>query len=58
MRYFDTAAKYGLGQSERCMGSVLSAQPRDSFVLSTKVGLVTDIDEPGAFRVDSAGTAS
>lgn len=38
--YFDTAPWYGLGLSERRIGTVLGAKPRDSFVLSTKVGRV------------------
>src|ERR1700759_3033816 len=38
--YFDTAPWYGTGKSEHRFGSVLSAKPRDSFVLSTKVGRV------------------
>jgi D-threo-aldose 1-dehydrogenase len=43
VRYFDTAPLYGYGASERRMGGALADQPRDSFVLSTKVGrLVRD----------------
>ncbi len=38
IRYFDTAPLYGYGLSERRMGLTLGALPRDSFVLSTKVG--------------------
>lgn len=38
IRYFDTAPHYGLGLSERRMGEVLAAKPREEFVLSTKVG--------------------
>ena len=38
VRYFDTAPHYGLGLSERRLGAVLRREPRDSFVLSTKVG--------------------
>jgi len=36
--YFDTAPIYGCGLSERRLGHILSRQPRDSFVLSSKVG--------------------
>lgn len=36
--YFDTAPMYGHGLSERRMGDVLQSLPRDTFVLSTKVG--------------------
>lgn len=38
IRYFDTAPHYGLGLSERRLGSALAKRPRDEFVLSTKVG--------------------
>ncbi|MFI6938140.1 aldo/keto reductase [Streptomyces sp. NPDC050418] len=38
IRTYDTAPHYGLGVSERRLGEVLRAQPRDSFTLSTKVG--------------------
>jgi len=40
VRYFDTSPWYGRGQSERRYGQFLRNQPRDSFVLSTKVGRV------------------
>jgi len=43
VRYFDTAPLYGYGASERRFGRALADQPRDGFVLSTKVGrLVRD----------------
>lgn len=38
IRYFDVAPLYGYGRAERQMGAVLAGQPRDGFVLSTKVG--------------------
>lgn len=38
IRYFDTAPHYGLGLSERRLGSVLRSKPRQEFVVSTKVG--------------------
>ncbi len=38
VRYFDTAPFYGYGLSEHRMGHVLRQYPRDSYVLSTKVG--------------------
>jgi D-threo-aldose 1-dehydrogenase len=38
IRYFDTAPLYGFGLAERRMGGFLRHQPRDSFVLSSKVG--------------------
>jgi len=46
VRYFDTAPMYGFGKSERLYGSVLKHQPRDSFVLSTKVGRLIVAGEP------------
>lgn len=38
LRYFDTAPFYGFGLSERRFGDFLRGKPRDSYVLSTKVG--------------------
>jgi D-threo-aldose 1-dehydrogenase len=38
IRYFDTAPWYGRGQSEHRIGRFLYRQPRQDFVLSTKVG--------------------
>jgi len=38
MRFFDTAPQYGNGLAEQRLGAVLSAKPRDQFVLATKVG--------------------
>lgn len=38
LRYFDTAPHYGLGLSEKRVGQVLAAKPRDEYLLSTKVG--------------------
>jgi D-threo-aldose 1-dehydrogenase len=65
IRYFDTAPLYGQGDSERRLGALLSTRPRDSFVLSTKVGrlLFRGDVPPGADRdpqplykhVDAAG---
>ncbi|MEU3563288.1 aldo/keto reductase [Kitasatospora sp. NPDC006786] len=45
IRYYDTAPFYGAGLSEQRLGEVLSAKPRDAYVLSTKVGRVI-LDEP------------
>ncbi|MFD2473463.1 aldo/keto reductase [Amycolatopsis silviterrae] len=44
IRYYDTAPFYGAGLAESRLGQVLAAQPRDSYVLSTKVGRVV-LDE-------------
>ncbi|WP_204333481.1 aldo/keto reductase, partial [Proteus mirabilis] len=38
IRYYDTAPHYGFGLSERRFGDYLRTKPRDSYVLSTKVG--------------------
>lgn len=38
LRYFDTAALYAAGESERRFGLGLRGRPRDDFVLSTKLG--------------------
>ena len=38
IRYFDTAPYYGYTLSERRLGEALRPRPRDSYVLSTKVG--------------------
>ncbi|MFI1732285.1 aldo/keto reductase [Streptomyces acidicola] len=38
IRYFDTAPHYGLGLAERRVGAFLRDRPRDTYVISTKVG--------------------
>ncbi len=40
IRYFDTAPLYGHGLSEERLGRALTARPRGSYALSTKVGRV------------------
>ncbi|MGC0208293.1 aldo/keto reductase [Streptomyces levis] len=40
IRYYDTAPFYGAGLAEERLGQVVSAEPRDAYVLSTKVGRV------------------
>ena len=56
LRYFDTAPYYGLGLAERRTGDFLRDKPRDSYVLSTKVGRllrpVPDRDIPDYSYVD------
>lgn len=47
VRYYDTAPFYGLGLSEIRVGRMLSQQPRDEFLLATKVGRVLDPCAPG-----------
>jgi D-threo-aldose 1-dehydrogenase len=46
VRFFDTAPLYGLGLSERRLGRVLAARPRDEYVLATKVGRLLRADAP------------
>src|ERR1700719_3068198 len=38
VRYIDAAPYYGFGQAERAVGDALRPEPRDDWVLSTKVG--------------------
>jgi D-threo-aldose 1-dehydrogenase len=38
VRYIDAAPYYGFGQAERCVGDAMRGEPRDEWVLSTKVG--------------------
>ncbi|MEK9284978.1 MULTISPECIES: aldo/keto reductase [unclassified Bradyrhizobium] len=38
VRFFDTAPLYGFGLAERRLGGFLRQKPRDSYVISTKVG--------------------
>ena len=47
LTYLDTAPMYGVGQSEARYGRALRGVPRDSFVLSTKVGRVLRPGAPG-----------
>jgi D-threo-aldose 1-dehydrogenase len=41
-RFFDTAPLYGLGLSETRLNPFLRGKPRDSYILSTKVGRLLD----------------
>jgi D-threo-aldose 1-dehydrogenase len=47
IRYFDTSPFYGYGRSELRMGAALREKPRDSFVLSTKIGRILHAMKPG-----------
>src|SRR4051794_24313605 len=47
VRYFDTSPFYGYGRSELRMGAALRGQPRDSYVLSTKIGRILHALRPG-----------
>jgi D-threo-aldose 1-dehydrogenase len=54
--YFDTAPQYGQGKSEARLGRVLGTKPRDSFILSTKVGHLYDRpSDPKAFEAQLKG---
>jgi D-threo-aldose 1-dehydrogenase len=45
-RYFDTAPLYGLGLSETRLNGFLRPKPRDSYLISTKVGRLLELCEP------------
>ncbi|MGC9665840.1 aldo/keto reductase [Planosporangium sp. 12N6] len=49
LRLFDTAPLYGYGLSERRAGRALAPRPRDSYVVSTKVGRLL---EPGGTDIE------
>jgi D-threo-aldose 1-dehydrogenase len=54
IRYFDTAPHYGLGLSERRLGTFLAGKPRTDYVLSTKVGRLLRPTPDRAGRSDDA----
>jgi D-threo-aldose 1-dehydrogenase len=55
-RYFDTAPLYGLGLSESRLNGFLRPKPRESFLISTKVGRLLDLCKPHErSRKDGAG---
>jgi D-threo-aldose 1-dehydrogenase len=54
IRYFDTAPHYGLGLSERRLGSFLATKPRADYVVSTKVGRLLRPSPETADRLDDA----
>jgi D-threo-aldose 1-dehydrogenase len=45
-RYYDTAPLYGLGLSETRLNGFLRAKPRDSYLISTKVGRLLQLAGP------------
>jgi D-threo-aldose 1-dehydrogenase len=57
IRYFDTAPHYGLGLSERRLGKLLRAYPRDEYVISTKVGRLIVPSPETADQADDEGFA-
>src|SRR5262249_3155450 len=54
--FFDTAPWYGRTKSEHRLGAVLRTKPRDSYVLSTKIGRVF-LRPPSGREVDPDGWA-
>jgi D-threo-aldose 1-dehydrogenase len=46
IRYYDTAPLYGLGLAETRLNHFLRGKPRDSYVLSTKVGRLLEVCPP------------
>jgi len=55
LRFYDTAPLYGYGSAERRLGHVLSRQPRDEFVLATKVGRLIRPPETVSSNLDAGG---
>ncbi len=56
INYFDTAPQYGQGKSEARLGRVLQTKPRESYVLSTKVGhLYEPPADPATFAAQLKG---
>lgn len=53
VRYFDTAPLYGLGLSETRLNRFLRGKPRETYVLSSKVGRLLQAVPPG--QGDGAG---
>lgn len=47
VRYFDTAPLYGAGRSEARFAAGLAGIPRASYVISSKVGRVLELESPG-----------
>ena len=52
IRFFDTAPLYGRGKSERFYGQALSDYDRDSYILSSKVGRVLDLNDAATHEDD------
>lgn len=57
IRYYDSAPFYGAGLAEIRLGALLAGKPRDSYVLSTKVGRVIhdDIEDPAGRDLGEKG---
>ena len=57
VRYVDAAPYYGFGQAERAVGDALRDEPRDAWVLSTKVGRLLPLSAGGAGAGSQASAA-
>ncbi|OPF83208.1 D-threo-aldose 1-dehydrogenase [Streptomyces antioxidans] len=57
IRYYDTAPFYGAGLAEIRLGDSLAGRPRDSYVLSTKVGrvILDEVEDPAARELGEKG---
>ncbi|MET7409751.1 aldo/keto reductase [Streptomyces parvulus] len=57
IRYYDTAPFYGAGLAEIRLGDALAGRPRDSYVLSTKVGRVVldEVEDPATRELGEKG---
>ena len=53
-RYFDTAPLYGLGLSETRLNGFLRPKPRNSYLISTKVGRLLELCKPQERSLQSA----
>jgi aryl-alcohol dehydrogenase-like predicted oxidoreductase len=54
--FFDTANVYGRGAAEEAWGDILSAYPRDSYVLATKLCAPMADDHPGGLSAEEIHT--
>lgn len=52
VNFFDTSPFYGYGRAELRMGAALREKPRDSYVLSTKIGRIMRALRPGETVAD------
>ncbi|MCF2128187.1 aldo/keto reductase [Strepomyces sp. STD 3.1] len=57
IRYYDTAPFYGAGLAEIRLGDALAGRPRDSYVLSTKVGrvILDEVENPATRELGEKG---
>ncbi|MFJ5036279.1 aldo/keto reductase [Streptomyces parvulus] len=57
IRYYDTAPFYGAGLAEIRLGDALAGRPRDSYVLSTKVGrvILDEVEDPATRELGQKG---